>query len=104
MLTGESWFLEGDPKPQQTLRQIYAFTSTASIAHGIDFTKLQYFTRMYGQFTDGTNWYGLVPGSSVAIAGEIEFYLDPTNIVFVSGAGAPALTKGIIVLEWLSFF
>lgn len=98
-ITGEAWYLTNQKR--QTLRQVYSFTSTASIAHGINIPTVS-ITRAYGQFTDGTNWYGLIFGSNVAIAGQISFYLTPTNIVFLTGAGAPALTSGLIVLEWLS--
>lgn len=102
-VTGEQWYLHGSSQKRQTLRQVYTFTSTASISHGISvITTDQFFTRMYGQFTDGTNWYGLFSASSTAIAGQITFYVTPTQIVFVSGAGAPSLTLGNIVLEWLS--
>lgn len=100
-LNGESWFITGNQK-QQGFRQVYSFTTTANIPHGIDFAKIDRFTRNFGEFTDGTNWYGLINGSNVAMAGQVSFYLTPTNIVFLSGVGAPALTKGNIVLEWLS--
>lgn len=98
-ITGESWFLT--TQRQQTLRQVYTFTTTASIAHRIPLSTVK-ITRAYGQFTDGTNWYGVIFGSNLAIGGQRSFYIDPTNIVFVTGAGAPALVSGIIVIEWLS--
>jgi len=100
-ITGESWFITN--QRQQTLRQIYNFTTTTAIPHGINLTVISQMTRMYGNFTDGTNWYGLIAGSNTAIAGQISFYLTGTNITFLSGAGAPTLTKGNIVLEWLAF-
>lgn len=101
-LTGESWYTVGSQR-QQTLRQVYTFTSTSNIAHGINLSAISGFSRPFGIFTDGTNWYGLIAGSNVAIAGQISFYITPTNIVFLSGAGAPSVTKGQLVLEWLSF-
>jgi len=100
-VTGESWFFS--TQKQQSLRQVYGFTSTANIPHGLNLTQIDRFTNNYGQYTDGTNWYGLISGTSVAIAGQIVFYVTPTNIVFVVGAGAPTLTRGNIVLTWLSF-
>lgn len=104
-VTGESWFVSQN-KRQQTLRQVFAFTSTASITHGIDFgtafQKDERITRSFGQYTDGTNWYGLIPGTNVAIAGQISFYVTPTQIVFMTGGGAPALVRGNVVIEWLS--
>ena len=100
-ITGESWFFTS--RRQQTLRQIYSFTSTANITHDIAVRNTDGFTRTFGEYTDGTNWYGLIPATSVAIAGQITFYVTATDIVFVVGAGAPALVSGRIVLEWLAF-
>ena len=101
-VTGENWFVSLNQR-NQSFRQVYVFTSTAALAHGLSFfSSISYFTRIWGQFTDGTNWYGLIAGSNVAIAGQISFYLSPANINFLVGAGAPTLTRGIIVLEWIS--
>lgn len=100
-INGEAWFLAKNQK-QQGFRQVYTFTSTTAIAHGITFSNISAFVRCWGEFTDGTNWYGLIHASNVAIVGQISFYLTPTNITFVVGAGAPALTQGTIVLEWVS--
>jgi hypothetical protein len=99
-ITGESWFFTS--LREQTLRQIYKITSTSALAHGIALAQVAGITSMYGQWTDGTNWYGFIAGSSVSIAGQISFYLSPTQIVFLTGAGAPTFKNGIIVLEWLS--
>jgi len=100
-ITGENWYVFQNQR-QQSFRQVYTFTTTTAISHGIsNFTSIPYFSRMWGQYTDGTNWYGLIPANSNGVAGQISFYLTPTQIVFV-GAGPPALTKGIIVLEWIS--
>lgn len=101
-ITGESWFINSSRR-QQTLRQVYTFTTTNPIPHGINFTTIDRFTRMYGQYTDGTNWYGMPATTNVAILGQFTFYVDPMNIVFPAlGAGAPAIQSGNIVLEWLS--
>ncbi len=100
-VNGESWFISQN-KRQQGLRQVYAFTSTANIAHGINLINVDYFVRNFGEFTDGTNWYGLIHGSNVAIAGQRSFYVTPKEIVFLAAGVPPALTKGTIVLEWIS--
>lgn len=100
-ISGESWYF-GSIKRHQGLRQLYLFSNTSSISHGLNFSTIQMFTRCYGEYTDGTNWYGLISGTSVAIAGQISFYLTPTQIVFNVGAGAPALQSGNLVLEWVS--
>jgi hypothetical protein len=101
-VTGNAYYLFRNQK-QQSLREVYTFTSTAPIDHGINFNEVSYIGAMYGQYTDGTNWYGIIPGTSIAIPGQLVFYLSPTQIIFVPGGGTmPALTKGIIVIEWIS--
>ena len=100
-ITGESWFLVGNRK-QQTLRQVYSFTSTTSFMHGIKISNPNQFTRNWGTYTDGTNSYGLLFGSSVAIPGQISFYITSTQVVFVVDGSAPSLSSGRIILEWLS--
>ena len=100
-ITGESWFLTKNQR-QQTLRQVYTFTTTSAIDHGIDVIDPNQFTHCYGSYTNGINSFGLFWATSIAIAGQITFYITSTQIVFLVGAGAPALTKGKITLEWLS--
>jgi hypothetical protein len=100
-ITGESWFLKGNQK-QQTIRQTYTFTTTASFAHNIKLITFPNIVRAFGSYTDGTNVYGLVYGTSVAVAGQIGFYITSSQVVFTTGAGAPGLTSGMITLEWLS--
>lgn len=104
IVTGESWYLNGQPTKQQTIRKVFTFTSTSSINHGINFDEVDQFTRMYGQFTNGTFWFGLNAGSNVAIAGQITFYVSQSLIIFNTGAGAPTLQSGNIILEWLANF
>lgn len=98
--TGESYFITNSQR-QQTLRQVFSFTSTASITHNIRVVVPTQFTLCFGSYSDGTNSYGLVFGTSVAVAGQIGFYITSSQIVFTTGAGAPALTQGLIVLHWL---
>jgi len=102
VVTGESWFINQGQK-QQTLREVYQFTAAGNIPHGLNWASVaQISPRSYGSFTDGTNWYGVIYASSVAIAGQLSFYVTPTNIVVIAGGGVPAITSGFIVLEWLS--
>jgi hypothetical protein len=106
-INGESWFQVGNLK-QQGFRQIYPFTVTPPatvpipILHRIMIVTPAQFVRGFGSYTDGTNTYGLIWGSTVAIAGQISFFISPTSIVFVIGAGAPVPTSGVVILEWLS--
>jgi hypothetical protein len=100
-ITGEGWFFTSQKR--DSLRQIYTFTGTGNIPHGIAVANIYQFSpACKGVYTDGTNWYGLLFGTSVAVAGLISFYITPTNIVFNLGAGAPALSSGTIDLEWIS--
>jgi hypothetical protein len=100
-ITGESWYLTKNQR-QQTLRQTYNITSTTAINHGIQVIDPDQFTRCFGSYTNGTSSFGLFWATSVAIAGQITFYLTSSQIVFLVGAGAPALIKGKVTLEWLS--
>lgn len=107
-INGENWFL-GTNQRQQGLRQVYLVTSTAPINIGFKISSISQFTpKCYGSFTDNTNWYGLIFGSKVAIAGQVSFFIASTGstttdqIQFQVGVGAPAVNSGIIVLEWLS--
>ena len=100
--SGEFWFLEGGNRRLQGLRQVYVFTAAVSIPHGINVNSVNQFTKCSGSFTDGTNWYGAIFGSNTTIAGQVSFYVTPTNIVIQAGAGAPTIVSGSIVLEWIS--
>lgn len=107
-VTGNSWFLGGvSPIPnnqrQQSIRQVFKFTATGSIPHGINFASVALVApTSYGSFTDGTNWYGAIFASNVAIAGQVSFYVTPTNVVVIAGAGAPTITSGYIVVEFVA--
>lgn len=99
-INGESWYIKANQR-QQGLRQVYSFTAIGNIAHQLNVDNI-IITTPKGTFTDGTNWYGAIYGSNISIAGQVSFYVTPTNIVVQAGAGAPAITSGYIVLEWIS--
>ena len=99
-ITGNSYFI--DNQRQQSIRQIYTFTNAGSIPHGINTTSIWGFTAIYGTFTNGTNFYPLPYVDVVLATNQINVIVDPTNIVITAGAGAPVITKGIVILEWLS--
>lgn len=112
-INGESWFLTGNQR-QQGLRQIYALPSTivngSTIDIGFKISSISQFTsKCYGSFTDGTNWYGLIYASNIAITAQISFYITlngasttSDQVTFRVGAGAPAIASGTLVLEWIS--
>jgi len=112
-ITGEEWFITS--RKQQSLRQVYNVPSGiitgSTIDIGFKIANISQFSpKTYGVFTNGTDWYGLIFASNVSIAGQISFFLHVNpgstvsdQIVFEVGAGAPAITSGTIVLEWLAF-
>jgi hypothetical protein len=99
-ITGEGWYYEA--QKQQTLRQIFTFTTTGNFVHGIKFTTYPTVVRAFGYYTDGQNAYGVIYGSNVAIAGQVSFYVTPSSIFILSGTGAPVISSGTVVIEWLS--
>lgn len=99
---GEKWYITAN-KAQSAFRQVYPFTATGNIPHALTWNSVSFISpNSYGTFTDGTNWYGAIYGSSTAIAAQVSFYVTPTNIVVLAGAGAPTITQGYINLEWAS--
>lgn len=98
-ITGESWFLTGNRR-QQSLRQIYNITSYAAVDHGINFESVAFFTviRAIGFATPN---YFPIPFINAGTA-TVGIYVTPTQIIFIPGVGAPVLTSGIVILEWLS--
>lgn len=100
--SGEQYFLQGSPFPRNVFRQVYEFTGTGNVPHGINPASIFAFINCYGEYTDGTNWYGVLYASSVILAGQVTFYLTNTNIVIQAGGGAPAITKGLITIHYIS--
>ena len=103
-ITGESWFVSSKNNKQQTLRQAYTFTSSGPIITGL--TTLPTVVRAFGSYTDGTNQYGLIYGSNITIAGQVSFYVTTSGndvvIQIIASGTAPTISKGIVVIEWLS--
>ena len=108
-VTGERWYFGGSSSGQQTLRRVYTFTGAGNIPHGLNWPDVSSISpTSYGTFTDGTNWYGCIYASATvaapSLAGQVIFYVTPTNIVVVADANAPTITSGYIKLEYLSLF
>jgi hypothetical protein len=103
-VTGNSYFQTTTRK--QTFRQIYVVTpaniTAGFINHNITNVFAGQFINCFGSYTDDINTFGLFFASSVAIAGQTTFYVTSTQIILLVGAGAPVLTSGLIVLEWLT--
>ena len=100
---GESWFIS-QARKQNTLRQFYQVTGSGNISHGITLSNIGGFTRIYGTFTDGANWYPLPYVDAVNANNQISLQVTTANIVIVAGGGSPpAISSGFVVLEWLAF-
>jgi hypothetical protein len=103
-INGESWFIMNNQR-QQGSRQVYTFGSivaATNIPHGLTTGPL-FFTRIYGTFTDGTNWYPLPYVDVTAADNQVNIVVNPTNIVVTPGAGTPpTISSGMVVLEWIS--
>lgn len=102
-ITGESWFLQGGNNPQETQRQVFLFNSFTAITHGINFNEIVSLTKIYGTFTDGTNYYPL-PYSNTTPTNQVGISVTPTQIVFTTAGGSPAVSRGVVILEWLTNF
>lgn len=103
LVTGESWFMNGEANKKQTLRQVYRLTATGNVPHGLNLSQIGGFTRIYGQFTDGTIWYPLPYVDVTNVNNQISIKVTGSNIVITPGAGSPpSLTSGFMILEWLS--
>jgi len=99
-VTGESWFITS--RKQQTQRQLYPITGPGSYPHGLDFSKMVGFTRIYGTGFATPNWYPLPYVDASAATDQIQIVVDSDEIVITAGGGAPVITSGFVVLEWLS--
>lgn len=98
---GENWYISN--RKQDGQRQIYTFTATGSIPHGINISQIGGFVRIFGTFTDGTVWYPLPYVDVTAANNQVSLSVTATNIVITAGAGAPpAIVNGFVVLEWIT--
>lgn len=101
-VTGNSFYLLANSR-QQTFRRVYQFFAAGTIAHGITTSQIWGFSSITGTFTDGTIWYPLPYVNATAANNQISLTVDATNIIITAGAGIPpTITKGIVILEWLS--
>ena len=98
ILNGQLWFSADAQTKRPCFRQVYSISSKTNFNHGITGETL--FTRIYGGATDGTNYFPL-PYVSSNPANQIGLSVTPTQVVFDSGGSSPAITNGVIVLEYL---
>lgn len=101
-ITGERWFSNNSTNIQtkrQTQRIVYEFSdSSLTFNHGL--SGVTKYTRIYGTFTDGTVNYPL-PYVNPTAANQVGISVSSTQVVVTKGGGAPAITSGFVVLEYL---
>jgi len=96
---GENWYLQSN-KRQQGFRKTFVISSFSSFNHNV--SGVSRYVKIYGTFTDGTNWYPLpyVDGSSTTA--NIGVKVTSSQVQFTVGGTAPSITTGTIVLEWIA--
>lgn len=107
-ITGQKWFSVnfGDPNIQnpavkrQTFRKVFPFDD-ASLTFNHNIEGATFFTSIYGAATDGTFFFPL-PYVNPTAANQIGLLVSATQVTVVKGGGAPAITSGVVVLEWLT--
>lgn len=96
---GEKWLLNYT-KSKEGYRTVLEFNdSSLTIPHKI--TRINFVTRLYGCFFNGTTYYSLPYVSSAAVSDQISISVNSTNLVITKGATAPAIQAGLCVIEYL---
>jgi hypothetical protein len=78
-------------------------TTTTSVPHNIDVTQTFSFTRIYGVASDPVN-FSYIPlpySSTVAVANNIELYVDSNNVNITTGIDQSAYTISYVILEYV---
>lgn len=106
-ITGESWYLIGQPRKQQTLRQVYSFGSISpgsSLTIPIGNISVTNFTRIYGTALTNAPDYRPIPFSAQVVTNNITVSVSLVTglITIQNGSTAPTINSGLIILEWLS--
>lgn len=97
----QQFFTDGDPQTfRPGYRRVFRFDDTSlTFAHNI--TGIVECTRIYGTAVTAAGNFIPIPYVSTTLANQIQVVVSPTQVIITKGGTAPALTKGIIVLEYL---
>lgn len=105
-ITGQKWTDSTNLQtPKETFRIVLEFAAiapgaTLNIAHGIN--TIAQFTKIYGTCITATPDFRPIPyASATAVNQQIEVNVDAANVNIINGAGAPNISSGLIVLEYL---
>ena len=97
---GQRWFNPGEQRQRDGFRKVFEFSdSSLIINHGVTINQV---TAIYGIGFDGTKWFNIPFVDVTSVTNQIGISVTATQIIVVKGAGAPpAITSGILVLEYL---
>jgi hypothetical protein len=104
-MTGEQWFqtipqsLNDAKSKRQTFRQVYSF-SDATLTFNHNLPTVSLFTNIYGTGRNTINYFP-IPYVSTTLVNQIQIDVTSTQVIITKGGGAPTITNGIIVLEFL---
>jgi hypothetical protein len=104
-LTGQKWTDSNNFQfPKETYRKIFEFGAIASgatlnIPHGIN--TIAQFTNMYGTFITAADDRPLPYVDEATVTNQVSLKRVGANLVIINGATAPAISSGIVVIEYL---
>jgi hypothetical protein len=106
LLTGQQFSIPGNnQKKNFAFRKIFYFgaiASGATLSTNHNITGFTQFTNIYGTIITDAVDYRPIPYVSVAvITDQVAVRITATQYVIANGATAPAITSGILVLEYL---
>lgn len=101
LVNGQQFFHPTEAQEKRyAFRKVFQFDDgTLNFAH--DITDITICTYIGGGAVTGAGNFIPIPYVSTVLANQIQIDVTPTNIVITKGGGAPAITTGIIVLEYL---
>lgn len=108
-INGQQFFNTTQPEKKRfAYRKVFAVGAIASgatstIAHGISAVNTTTtFTHIYGTVRTATIDNRPIPyASATVVRNQIEINVDATNINIINGTTAPAISSGVVVLEYL---
>lgn len=75
---------------------------TKSVAHGINFTNMYTFTRIYGAATDPVGLTAIdLSHASPTLANNIEVVVDAVNVTITVGVDRSMYTRCVVVIEYI---
>ena len=102
--TGQQFSASTGSGQRQTFRKVFYFGAalagaTTTIAHGL--SSVVCFTKLTGTVCTASDFRPIPYMSVSAVTAGIELRADATNVYVLNGTTAPAITSGIVILEYL---